>query len=198
MAPLAVIVHGPPWLESMVLPSILVAAGFAFLFFSILQKRRQPEGVSGYNIDLKIFGHKIIDTSDRWLLFTAFIGLVAVGSHYLAEYSLHLYDVTPVDRITHGLSGMAVTAFILNFNLSRGRRVYYPTAIAVSWIGFIGWELYEWLTVMTDPNSGIQTSPWDLVIDLWIDTLGALAICLVYDEYNKERQAMTKRRDRLS
>ena len=185
--------HGPPLLESMVLPSALVAAGFVFLFLSILQKKRQPEGVCGYNIDWKLLGHKVVDTSDRWLLFTVFIGLVAIGSHYLAEYSLHLYDVTPVDRITHGLSGMAVTALILNFNLSRGRRVYYPTAIAVSWIGFIAWELYEWLTVMVDPNSGIETGPWDLAIDLWIDTLGALAICLVYDEYNKEKQKAVPR-----
>lgn len=180
--------HGPPALDSALVPSAMIAAGFVFLFLSMLQKKRQPEGASGYNVELKVLGHKIIDTSDKWLLFTVFIGLVAVGSHYLAEYALHIYDVTPVDRFTHGLSGMAVTAFILNFNLTRGRRIYYPTAIAVSWIGFIAWEVYEWLTVIQEPSSGIVTGPWDLAIDLWIDTLGALAVCFVYDEYNEAKK----------
>ena len=178
----------PLALESVLASSSLIVAGFFFLALSIIKKKRQPEGSSGYNIDLKILGHKVIDTSEKWLLFTAFVGLVAIGSHYLAEYGLHIYDVTPVDRITHGLSGMAVTALILNFNLSRGRRVYYPTAIGVSWVAFIAWEVYEWLMVMQNPNSGIQTSPWDLVIDLWVDTLGALAMCFVYDEYNKDKK----------
>ena len=179
--------HGPPVLESIFLPSVLVGAGLIMLALSIWRKKVQPEGVCGFNVAPKIFGHKIIETSDRWLLFTIFIGLVAIGSHFLAEYALHIYDITPIDRFTHGLSGMAVTALILNFNLTRGRRVYYPTAIAVSWIGFIAWEVYEWISVATDPNTTIQTSPWDLAIDLWIDTLGALAICFIYDDFNREK-----------
>jgi hypothetical protein len=179
--------HGPPLLETFVVPSALIAAGLVMLIVSLWRKKTQPEGVCGFNVQPKILGHKIIETRDRWVFFSAFIALVAVGSHYLAEYTLHIYDVTPIDRFTHGLSGMAVTAFILNFNLTRGRRVYYPTAIGVSWLGFVAWEVYEWISVMTDPNTTIQTGPWDLAIDLWIDTLGALAICFIYDEYNKEK-----------
>ena len=180
-------VHGPPWLETITVPSTMIAIGFAILFVSIWRFNNRPEQGRGYNIKLKIFGRKVIETSDRWFLFTLFLGLLAIGSHYMAEYSLHIYDVTPVDKFTHGFSGMAAAAFVLLFNLSKGRRVYYPVAIGMSWIGFLAWELYEWVAVMTDPNSGIVTGPWDLAIDLWIDTLGALAICFIYDEYHKAR-----------
>ena len=140
------------------------------------------------NIEREIFGHKIIDTNRGWILFTFSISLFAVGAHYLAENTFHVYDTTPVDRFTHGLSGMAIAAIVLNLYLTRRREYYYPMAIGVSWIGFIAWEVYEWLMVMQNPNSGIQTSPWDLAIDLWIDTLGALAICFVYDEYNEAKR----------
>jgi hypothetical protein len=47
-----------------------------------------------------------------------------------------VYDTTPVDRITHGLSGMAITAIVLNLYLTR-REYYYPIAIGVSWIAFV-------------------------------------------------------------
>ncbi len=176
--------HGPPLLENPALSIALIAAGFALLYVSVRMQKKQEK--HGYNKERKFFGHRIIDTSDRWIVFSAFVGLVAIGSHYLAEYTFHIYDVTPIDRFTHGLSGMAVTAIILNFNLTRGRRVYYPTAIAVSWGAFILWEVYEVLSVMFDPSTTIETGPWDLAIDLWIDTLGALAICFIYDEFIKD------------
>jgi hypothetical protein len=176
--------HGPPWLENPALSIMLIAVGFVLLFVSIRMKKRQPE--RGYDFELNLFGHKILDTSTRWMVFSAFVGLVAIGSHYLAEYTFHIYDVTPIDRFTHGLSGMAITAVVLNINLTRGRKVYYPMAIATSWVAFILWEVYEWLSVMFNPNTTIQTTPWDLAIDLWIDSLGALAICFIYDEFNED------------
>jgi membrane-bound ClpP family serine protease len=178
--------HGPPWLENPALSIMLIAVGFVLLFMSIRMKKRKPESEQGYNFELKLFGHKILDTSSRWMVFSAFVGLVAIGSHYLAEYTFHIYDVTPIDRFTHGLSGMAITAVVLNINLTRGRKVYYPTAIAASWVAFILWEVYEWLSVMFNSNTTIQTTPWDLAIDLWIDSLGALAICFIYDEFNED------------
>ncbi|AFU60162.1 hypothetical protein Ngar_c32460 [Candidatus Nitrososphaera gargensis Ga9.2] len=178
--------HGHPWLENPILSIALIAVGFVLLFISLYMMKREPK--HGYNLERKIAGHKILDTSNRWMVFSAFIGLVAIGAHYLAEYALHIYDITPVDRITHGISGMAVAAAILNANLTRGRRVYYPTAIGVSWAAFIIWEVYELLSVMFDPNTNIETGPWDLGIDLWIDTLGALAICFIYDEFNEQDQ----------
>lgn len=179
--------HGPPWLESIAIPSAMIVIGFAILAVSIWRFNNRPEQGRGYNISLKMFGHRVIETSGRWLLFVLFLGLLAIGSHYLAEYSLHIYDVTPVDRFTHGFSGMAAAALILIFNLSKGRRVYYPVAIGLSAIGFIAWEVYEWVDVMTNPDSVIETGPWDLAVDLWIDSLGALAICFIYDEYHKAR-----------
>src|ERR671933_2219284 len=115
--------HGPPWLENPTLSIALICVGFVLLLLSIRMKRRQSGSEQGYNFEWKVFGHKILDTSNRWMAFSAFLGLVAVGSHYLVEYTFHIYDVTPVDRFTHGLSGMAVTAIVLNVNLTRGRKV---------------------------------------------------------------------------
>jgi hypothetical protein len=66
-----------------------------------------------------IAGHKIFETGGRWVLFTFFIALSAFGAHILAEYTFYIYDITLIDRFTHGLSGIAVTAFILNFNSTR-------------------------------------------------------------------------------
>ncbi|MGQ9468283.1 MAG: hypothetical protein ACUVTD_00380 [Nitrososphaerales archaeon] len=59
-----------------------------------------------------------MDTSDHLIIFTFLLSLSALIAHLLAEYVFHLYDITPIDRFTHGLSGMAVTAIILNLNLS--------------------------------------------------------------------------------
>ena len=171
------------FLQNPTIPLIMIGLGLAFLGLFILRVRKQR--LDPYNIQPKISGHKILDTGDRWIWFTIFIGLSAVAAHILAEYTWHLYDVTPVDRFTHGLSGMAITAFILNFNLTRGRKVYYPVSIGVSWLAFIAWEIYEWVVVLTTQNSGIKTSLWDMGIDLWIDSLGALAICFFYDETMK-------------
>jgi polyferredoxin len=72
---------------------------------------------------------------------------------------------------------MAITAFILNFNLTRGRKIYYPFSIAFSWLAFILWELYEWISVR------VTVTPLGIGIDLWVDTLGALAMCFIYDEF---------------
>lgn len=155
--------------------------------------RRRNRLSEPYNIQPQISGHKILDTGSRWIFFTFFVCLSAVAAHLLAEYTFHIYDVTPIDRFTHGLSGMAVTAFILNLNLTRGRKVYYPVSIGVSWFAFIAWELYEWVTVMTVPNSGIEISLWDTGVDLWIDTLGALTICFFYDELMKDEHDLQKR-----
>jgi uncharacterized membrane protein YjdF len=112
--------------------------------------------------------------------------LVALGAHFLAEYTFHLYDITPIDRFTHGLSGMALTAIVLNLYLTRNRKYYYTVSIAVSWIPFVLWEMYEWIyATYSGPSGFIQTEPWDMVIDLWIDSLGALAICFLYDEFTE-------------
>jgi hypothetical protein len=49
----------------------------------------------------------------------------------------------PIDKFTHGLSGMAITALILNFYLMRKRKLYYFVAIGASCIAFVLWEVYE-------------------------------------------------------
>ena len=68
---------------------------------------------------------------------TLFLGVSAFAAYILAEYIFHIYDKTPIDRFTHGLSGMAITAFILNFNVTRSRKVCYPISTAFSWLDFI-------------------------------------------------------------
>jgi hypothetical protein len=179
--------HGSDWFEDPIVSLVMIGAAIVFLALTIW-RRRVGTG-DPYNIQPKVSGHKIFDTGDRWIFFTLFIGLSAIAAHVLAEYTFHIYDVTPVDKFTHGLSGMAITAFILNLNLTRGRKVYYPVSIGVSWLAFVAWEIYEWITVMTVPNSGIEISLWDTAIDLWVDTLGALTICFFYDELmSKEHQ----------
>jgi hypothetical protein len=54
------------------------------------------------------------------------ISLFAIGAHYLAENTFHVYDTTPVDRFTHGLSGMAITAIALNLYLTRKKDTITP------------------------------------------------------------------------
>ena len=72
---------------------------------------------------------------------------------------------------------MGITAVILNLYLTRERKLYYVVAIGNSWIAFVLWEVYELVAVATGLGGGyIQTAPMDLAIDLWVDSLGALAI----------------------
>ena len=90
---------------------------------------------------------------------------------------------------------MAIAAIVLNLYLTRRREYYYPMAIGVSWIAFILWEVYELIYIAySGPTGFIQSDPWDLAIDLWVDTLGALTICFIYDEFTHqtERQQATE------
>jgi hypothetical protein len=49
------------------------------------------------------------------------------------------------------------------------------------------WEVYELAAVATGFEGGyIQTEPMDLAIDLWVDSLDALAICFFYDEFSHD------------
>ena len=193
------LMHGNVWIQDPSVALVLISAAFVFLVLSIWTRGRNTER-DPYNIQTAVSGHKILDTGSRWMFFSLFVGLSAIGAHLLAEYTFHIYDVTPIDKFTHGLSGMAITALVLNLNLTRGRKVYYPVSIGVSWVAFVVWEIYEWVIVMTVPNSGIEVSLWDTAIDLWIDTLGALTICFFYDkmmnddhEQKGERKALGTR-----
>ena len=131
---------------------------------------------------MKSIKNKYLDTSNNWIIFTVILSLTALTAHLLAEYVFHIYDITPIDRFTHGLSGMAVTALILNLNLSQNRKIYYAIGIAASWIAFIAWEIFEGIYFYLDPFGLIQTDLPDTLIDLWIDFLGALSTCFLCDE----------------
>ena len=131
---------------------------------------------------MKIIKNKFLDTSNNWLLFTLLLSIGALTAHLLAEFVFHLYDVTPIDRFTHGLSGMAVTAIILNLDLSRNRKIYFTIGIAASWVAFILWEVFEGIYFYLNPLGIIQTNLQDTLIDLWIDFLGALSTCFLCDE----------------
>ena len=92
-----------------------------------------------------------------------------------------------LDKYTHGLSGMSITALVLNFYLTRKRQLYYFIALGVSWVTIVLWEVYELVAVATGFGGGyIQTEPMDLAIDLSVDSLGALAVCFLYDEFSHE------------
>lgn len=173
--------HGADWLANPLFSVALIIASLLFLTASIALKKRRGE--QNFNMVTRIMGHRIVKTSDTWILFTGFLGLAALGAHFLAEFALHLYDVTQIDRFTHGLSSMAITALVLHFNLSRRRRIYYPASIAVSWVAFLLWEAYEWVSKIVDPANAAETSLGDMAMDLWINSLGALAICFIHDEF---------------
>lgn len=67
---------------------------------------------------------------------------------------------------------MEVTAIILNFYLTKKRELYYIVSIGASWIAFVLWEVYELILIaLVGPSGFIQSEPWDITIDLWIDTL---------------------------
>jgi hypothetical protein len=36
---------------------------------------------------------------------------------------------------------------------------------------------------MYGPAGFIQTEPIDMIVDLWVDTLGSLAVCFLYKEF---------------
>lgn len=181
--------HGEWWLEDLTLSIFLFCIAF-YLLYRILRTKKQYRyhQQSDHNdVQRVIFGRKIIDISTGWLLFTGFITLTAIGAHFLAEYTFHLYDTTPIDKFTHGLSGMAITALVLNFYLTRKRKLYYFVAIGASWIAFVLWGVYELAAVATGFGGGyIQTEPMDLAIDLGVDSLDALAVCFLYDEFSHD------------
>jgi len=99
--------HGSLWLENPTISVILICVAFYLLYKSLTTEKhhRKHQHSNHYNIERELFGHKIMDTNKGWFLFTTFIGLAALGTHYLAENTFHAYDVTPVDRFTHGLLG---------------------------------------------------------------------------------------------
>lgn len=139
--------HGEWWLEDPTLSIFLFCIAF-YLLYRILRTKKQYRyhQQSDHNdVQRVIFG---------WLLFTGFIALTAIGAHFLAEYTFHLYNTTPIDKFTHGLSGMAITALVLNFYLTRKRKLYYFVAIGASWIGFVLWEVYELAVVATGFGGG--------------------------------------------
>ena len=174
--------HGPVWIEYPAFSLILIGVALAMLYLSLSLNRKNRKAGEKDAFVWPVKGRKILDTSRRWLYFTAFVGLSAAGAHLLAEYTFHIYDITPIDRFTHGLSGMAVTAAVLNLFLTRNRKIYYGASIGASWVFFVVWEVFEFVFAYYNPGGLIQTDAWDVAIDLWIDSLGALAICFICDE----------------
>lgn len=179
--------HGPEWLSNPFFSSVLLSIGILFLCIALRtekEHRRHQHHTANSGIEIKCMGKMIVDTSRGWLFFTLFIGGIALGAHFLSEYTFHLYDTTSIDSITHGLSAMGITAIVLNFFITRKKRYYFPISIGAAWIGFILWEVYEWISLgMHGPTGFIQTDPIDMIVDLWVDTLGSLAVCFLYREF---------------
>ena len=115
--------HGEWWLENPTLSIILFCIAFYLLYRALCTKKqyRHHQHSDHNDIQRVILGRKFIDTSTGWSLFTGFLVLSAFSAHFLVEYTFHLYDITSIDKFTHGLSGMAITALILNFYLTRKR-----------------------------------------------------------------------------
>ena len=154
--------HGEGWLENPALSITLFCIAFFVLYRALNTKKqyRHHQHSDHNDVQTVILERKVIDTSTGWLLFTGFLALSAIGVflHLLAEYTFHLYDTTPIDKFTHGLSGIAITALILNFYLTRKRKLYYFVAIGASWVAFVLWEIYELAVVAT----GFGANRWIL------------------------------------
>jgi len=130
----------------------------------------------------ELIRNRFLDTNINWIIFCIFLGIVALTVHLIAEYYLHIYDVTQIDTFTHWLSGMAVGAFVLNLNLSRSRKKYYAIAIASAYIFYVLWEIAEGIYFYMNPFGMIQTGFWDAIKDLWLDGVGALNACFLAEE----------------
>lgn len=126
--------HGPSWAENPMLPVLFITVGFWLLYLVIKTEkhhRTHQESEHG-NIELELLGRKVLDTNRGWIFLTLSMSLFAIAAHSQAENTFHVYDTTPIDRFTHWLSGMAVTAIALNLYLTRKREKYYLIAITVS------------------------------------------------------------------
>lgn len=66
-------------------------------------------------------------------------------------------------------------------------------------MAFVLWEAYELIYIAyTGPSGFIQSDPWDLAIDPWIDTIGALTICFIYATPNRKTAETNCRLNKMS
>ncbi len=87
--------HGPYWVQQPFVSLTMIGLAFFFLYWALTSKLAH-EPKERYNLEKGIAGHIILQTGDRWVLFTLFIGLSAFAAHILAEYIFHIYDITPM------------------------------------------------------------------------------------------------------
>jgi hypothetical protein len=50
------------------------------------------------------------------------------------------------------------------------------------------WKVYELIYIIYTGPSGFINLTMGLAIDLWIDTLDALTICFIYDEFTHQTE----------
>ena len=88
-----------------------------------------------------------------------------------------------VDVFTHSLAGMSVALWILNFNVTKSRIVYWPIAVAATIIVGIAWEGFEEVASRINPAGTIQVFGFqDTIKDLWQDILGGIVASFIADE----------------
>ena len=92
--------HGEWWLENPALSIILILIAFYLLHKALRTKKqyRYHQHSDHNDVQRVILGRKVIGTSTGWLLFTGFLVLSAIGAHFIAEYTFHLCDITPIDK----------------------------------------------------------------------------------------------------
>lgn len=92
--------HGEWWLKNPTLSIFLFCIAFYLLYRTLRTKKqyRYHQHSDHNDVQRVILGRKVIDTSTGWLLFTGFLVLSAIGAHFIAEYTFHLCDITPIDK----------------------------------------------------------------------------------------------------
>ena len=134
---------------------------------------------------------KLFRTDWLWILITAILILCAVTAFIWVELIDGYGPGYYWDMIPHFLSGAALCAFLLNFNLSRTNQkiipilplillIIIPAIIYTLSLGF-AWELIEEAIEQFLPWIGIYADFWwNGIRDIIMDLLGAILAALIY------------------
>ncbi len=131
-------------------------------------------------------GRSWLETTRRWVYFTAFIGFLAIFIHSYGQTGgfthgyweePNLYTTWPrFDEITHPLSSMALTAIILNLNLPMTYRKKWIVALNLGMFLGVVWEILEALA----PAGLVTITALDTLLDFHQDFYGSALAVLLY------------------
>ncbi|MFX1474402.1 MAG: zinc ribbon domain-containing protein [Promethearchaeota archaeon] len=131
---------------------------------------------------------RIFRTDWLWILITIVLIISAVVSLFWVATIPGGYEPYNYwDMLPHALSGAALTAFFLNFNISRTRKKYVAivplillTVIPAIIITMILGALWEGIEVFMPWLGFFAHDIWNIIRDLIADLIGAIFTAIVY------------------